>query len=307
MNIIISNKYKLLKTIGEGSFGKIFEAIDISSNKLYAIKIEKKNLEYSLLKNEAFIYDKCNSYNNNNNNNSNNSNNSNNNSNNNTMGIYGIPKFYEYGVQDNYNFLVIDLIGNTLETLLNTKIEIKSILSIGMQLIKILSKLHSIGIIHRDIKPDNILYNNTSNNTSNNTYYLIDYGLSKLYINNSGNHKEIKTNKSLTGSIKYSSLNVQNGIEPSRRDDLESLGYVLIYLIKKKLPWQGAIGNNKIERHNYVFNIKKNTNLIDLCSDLPYEFLLYMSYCRTLKYNETPNYNYLYNVFYNLYKLIIKN
>jgi serine/threonine protein kinase len=292
MNIIISNKYKLLKTIGEGSFGKIFEAIDISTNTIYAIKIEKKNLDYSLLKNEAFIYNKCNSYKN---------------DDSGISGISGIPKIYEFGIQDNYNYLVIDLIGNTLEYLLNTKIELKIVISIAMQLIKILSKLHSIGIIHRDIKPDNILYNNNEiNNNENNIYYLIDYGLSKFYVNNNGKHKEIKTNKQLTGSIKYSSLNVQSGIEPSRRDDLESLGYVLIYLLKKKLPWQGAIGNNKSERHEYVLNIKKNITLIDLCSNLPYEFLLYMSYCRKLNYDETPNYNYLYNIFYNLYKLIMK-
>lgn len=294
MNIIISNKYRLIKTIGEGSFGKIFEAIDISNNISYAIKIEKKKIEYSLLKNEAFIYNKCNSY-----------------KNNDLSGIEGIPKMYDFGIQDNYNFLVMDLIGNTLEYFLNTKIELIEVLSIGMQLIKILNKLHSIGIIHRDIKPDNILYQKNKNNSKNiigyNTYYLIDYGLSKIYVDNNGNHKEIKTNKQLTGSIKYSSLNVQDGIEPSRRDDLESLGYVLIYLLKKTLPWQGAIGNTKRERHDYVLNIKKSVSLIELCTDLPYEFLLYMSYCRKLNYDEIPNYNYLYNIFYNLYKLIIKS
>lgn len=287
MNIVISNKYKLIKTIGEGSFGKIFHAIDISNNLSYAVKIEKKVSKYSLLKNEISIYKRCNLTN-----------------------IIGIPKLYEYGIQDNYNYMVIDLYDNTLEKIKNNKniLELNTVLVVALQIIKILNKLHQVGIIHRDIKPDNIIFNNTNSNKNNNniyeknTYYLIDYGLSKQYIDKNGIHREINTEKQLTGSIKYSSINVQNGIEPSRRDDLESLGYILIYLLKGNLPWQGAIGNTKQERNDYVINIKNNTSLIVLCDKIPYEFLLYMSYCRNLKYEEQPNYNYIYNIFYNLYK-----
>jgi len=173
----------------------------------------------------------------------------------------------------------------------------------AIQLISRLENLHNIGIIHRDLKPDNLLVGLGPNRR---IIYLIDFGLAKYYIDNSGKHKEIVRDKNLTGTIRYVSLNVQDGVEASRRDDLESLGYVCIYCLKGGLPWQtvSTTSSDLKEKKYYSIKTKKREiALINLCSNIPLEFMIYLDYCRNLKYEETPNYKYLKNLFFNLYKL----
>lgn len=97
-----------------------------------------------------------------------------------------------------------------------------------------MKRVHNLYIIHRDIKPENFLISKDGKGP----LYIIDYGLSKRYVDDQGRHIPRATNKGFRGTLRYASINMHQGIENSRRDDLESLGYVLIYLIKGKLPWQ---------------------------------------------------------------------
>ena len=134
MEIIISNKYKLGNLLGEGSFGKIFEGINIVTEDKVAVKIEKKT-EKSLLKHEANIYNRC-------------------------KDIKGIPKIKNFGVENNYNYMVIERLGETIESLREKcggKLKLQTVLTIGIQLINRLENLHSSGIIHRDLKPENLI------------------------------------------------------------------------------------------------------------------------------------------------------
>jgi serine/threonine protein kinase len=281
MDVIISSKYKILKLIGEGSFGKIFEVKNLLTNELLAIKIEKKN-DKNLLKYEANIYTRC-------------------------KGLKGFPQLRTFGTEATYNYLVIDLLGEPISQLREKcggKLKLQTVLIIGTQILNRLENLHELGIIHRDLKPDNILIG--KGNLSK-TFYLIDLGLARFYIDGSGNHKPIVFDKKLIGTLKYASVNILNGIEASRRDDLISLGYILLNCYNGFLPWQ----SNKIdsslteqsEKIEFIKKTKREIQLIELCKEMPYEFLVYMDYCSNLEYDEKPNYEYLRTLFLNLFKM----
>ena len=169
---------------------------------------------------------------------------------------------------------------------------------IAIQILNRIETLHKSGYLHRDIKPDNFLI---GTNDKKSRVYMIDLGLSKKYIYGQ-NHIKYKTGKNFTGSFRYSSIRNHKGIEQSRRDDLESIGYMLIYFLKNQLPWQGLKGSTKSKRSTNIFNIKNSTSLVDLCENLPNEFLLYMKYCRLLRFYQVPDYNLLRELFITSFK-----
>ena len=160
--------------------------------------------------------------------------------------------------------------------------------------------MHSKGYVHRDVKPDNFVI---GLGEVSDTIYIVDYGLSKSYISKSdGKHLPNCSDKKLSGTIRYASVNAHMGYEQSRRDDLESLGYTLIYFMKGRLPWQGLQGVDKSDRQERVFNAKVRTSLDDLCKGLPTDMLTYMYYCRSLSYEDTPAYRTLRREFKNYFK-----
>lgn len=280
INNLLFNKYLILKNLGKGSFGKIYLCKDITTNKLYAAKIEYKNISANLLENEYLIMRALN----------------------NDDNIVNIPTVIKYGFNDIYNILIMKLLGKSLEqifegVLKKQKMSLRCICNLAIQMISILENIHNKNIIHRDIKPSNFLLNNDINN---NEIYLIDFGLSKKYReSNNSNHYILKKSKKLTGTARFASVNAMEGITQSRRDDLESLGYVLIYFLKGKLPWQNIMIKNKEERYNKIKEIKKNIKYNELCKECPNEFMEYIKYIKSLQYEEEPNYNFLKDLFKN--------
>jgi serine/threonine protein kinase len=165
---------------------------------------------------------------------------------------------------------------------------------------------HSKGFIHRDIKPENILIGLKKKNY---LLYFIDFGISKRYQDSkTGVHIPYIDGKPLTGTVRYASLYTHFGIEQSRRDDLESLGYILIYFLKGELPWQGIEGKTNKEKYKKIADIKNNTSLEILCSDIPSiifnidEFIEYLKYVRELQFDQKPDYSYLSGLFHNIMK-----
>eukprot|EP00826_Nyctotherus_ovalis_P020020 TRINITY_DN1624_c0_g5_i1.p1 TRINITY_DN1624_c0_g5~~TRINITY_DN1624_c0_g5_i1.p1 ORF type:complete len:268 (+),score=62.83 TRINITY_DN1624_c0_g5_i1:666-1469(+) len=149
--------------------------------------------------------------------------------------------------------------------------------------------------MHRDIKPDNFLIGVGPNE---HIIYIIDFGLTKHYCNpKNGMHIPYKDNKSLTGTARYASLNTHNGVEQSRRDDLECLGYILVYFMKGSLPWQGLQAKDRKEKYEKIKGKKASIGLEKLCEGLPNEFAGYIKYCRSLKFDEAPNYVYVKKLF----------
>ena len=281
INQIFFNKYKLTEKLGEGSFGMIFKAEGPKGE--VAFKFEKKRPnKISLLKNESQVM------------------------------IYlkgkGIPSIELYTEEDNFNIMIMQLLGKSLENLLkhskNKKMSLKTICLLGIELIPILKFIHDNHFIHRDIKPDNfaIGYEDPCQ------IYILDFGLAKKY-RSSKTLKQIPMIKHsrLTGTARYASINALKGFEQSRRDDLESLGYVLIYLLNGILPWQGICAKTKEEKYAKILNKKVNTSAEKLLKNEPKELVDYIKYCRSLKYEEEPDYDYLSELFSNILKNMGEN
>ena len=267
---IFFKKYRCLEYIGEGSFSHIFKAE--YNNKYYALKLENINNRQNLLANEA------------------------------SMMIYlkgpNIPYIATYGSSGGYNIIVMQLLGQNLQQILeiNGNFSIKTVCLLAIQMLTILEHIHIKGVIHRDIKPENFVFG--KENDHNSKYlYLIDFGLSKFFDKN--NLNDITTDKkNLTGTPRYASINALRGLEQSMRDDLESVGYILIYLLKGKLPWMGINCMDKNEKIKKICIRKIETSSSDLCVGLPKEFVEYFDYCSNLEYGQIPDYTFLKNLFY---------
>lgn len=268
---MVERKYRVISKIGEGTFGKIFKGVNIHTNTYVAIKIETSAT--SILMHEAKIYK-------------------------NLEDVKGIPKMLSYGKEGKYNYLVLTLYDMSLEELKEScggRLPLKSVIDIALQTIERISMIHEAGILHRDIKPDNLMVD-----TKTNEIYVIDFGLAKRYVDEENKHLPMSENRKLTGTARYASINTHKGITPSRRDDLESLGFVLIYLLQGYLPWQDIDENDKEKR---IEKIRERKEGMCLKEELPGEFITYISYCRRLEYEEEPDYEYMKNVFENLKKL----
>ena len=206
--------------------------------------------------------------------------------------------------------MIMELLGDNLEKLFNKnnrKFSLKTICEISNQTISRLEYIHNKNIIHRDIKPENFLI---GINNNKNILYLIDYGLSKKYKNKKGFHIPYIEGKKLIGTIKYISINTLLGIEQSRRDDLESLSYTIIYLLKGNLPWIGLKVKNKNEKIEKIMNMKMYSKLDEICDGLPKEFAIFLQYTRDIGFNQTPNYNFLRKIIENVSiknKIILDN
>ena len=270
----ICNKYKLVDKIGSGSFGLIYKGINIRTNEYVAIKVENIQNGNKLLKNEANIYKYLNN-------------------------SKGIPTIKWYGVDKQNNYMVNNLLGNTLEQLKQQQptksFTLSLTLKIGLQIIELLQIIHEKGLVHRDIKPDNFLF---GLNHNSNQIYIIDFGFCKTYLTNNNKHIEIKQHTSLIGTHNYASINSHNYIELTRRDDMESLGYVLLYFLFGRLPWESTHDNNAIKQMK--INIIENTKI-------PIVFYKYFSYVKQLGFIETPNYNMLRSLFITELSKNIKN
>jgi serine/threonine protein kinase len=275
-NKIYFSKYKPDLKIGEGSFGKIYSAHNINNGELFALKLEERNNKHSLLESETYIL--C------------------------YLKGEGIPYIKSYGFSGDYNILVMELLGKSLEKLFQEnkcKFSLKTVCMLADQMIKRLEYIHKKYFIHRDIKPDNFTIGRGKNS---HIIYLIDFGLSKKYKSSKGNNEHIKysENKKLIGTARYASINALKGCEQGRRDDMESLGYVLLYFLRGNLPWQGLKLYKGDDRYKKIYEVKKNTPIDELCAGFPKEFNEYIKYTRNLNFEQEPNYDYLKKLIYNI-------
>jgi serine/threonine protein kinase len=277
VEIRVGGRYRLGKKVGAGSFGEIYEGTDIFANSEVAIKLEHMTIKYPQLLFEAKLLK--------------------------TIPGVGIPQMFWFGVAGEYNTMVMELLGQNLEDLFNfctRNFTLKTILLIGIEMLERIKHVHENHYVHRDIKPENFL---VGKGQSEQIIYIIDFGLAKRYRDEQTRiHVPFKENKNLTGTARYASKNAHRGIEQSRRDDLESIGYVLIYLMKGVLPWQGLKCKDKTEKYLKIKEMKESITPEKLCEGLPEEFVKYMKYCDGLKFDDEPNYRQLINMFKELYK-----
>ncbi|TPX73114.1 hypothetical protein CcCBS67573_g05617 [Chytriomyces confervae] len=234
----------------------------------------------------------------------------------------GVPNVYYYGQEGLYNVLCSDLLGPSLEDMFDLckrKFSIKTVCMTAKQMITRVQTVHERNLIYRDIKPENFLigrlprrselaakagnnpdpYGVVSSHNPQNPHaaaqiYIIDFGMAKLYRDpKTKQHIPYREKKSLSGTARYMSINTHLGREQSRRDDLESLGHVFMYFLRGSLPWQGLKAATNKEKYEKIGQKKQSTAIKDLCDGFPEEFSSYMRYCRELKFEETPDYDYL--------------
>ncbi|XP_077980011.1 casein kinase I-like isoform X3 [Glandiceps talaboti] len=277
MELRVGNKYRLGRKIGSGSFGDIYLGTNITNGEEVAIKLECVKTKHPQLHIESKFYKMM-------------------------QGGVGIPTIKWCGAEGDYNVMVMELLGPSLEDLFNfcsRKFSLKTVLLLADQLISRIEYIHSKNFIHRDVKPDNFLM---GLGKKGNLVYIIDFGLAKKY-RDARTHQHIpyRENKNLTGTARYASINTHLGIEQSRRDDLESLGYMLMYYNLGSLPWQGLKAATKRQKYERISEKKMSTPIEILCKGFPSDFATYLNYVRSLGFEDKPDYSYLRQLFRNLF------
>mmetsp|Transcript_26838 Transcript_26838/g.42919 ORF Transcript_26838/g.42919 Transcript_26838/m.42919 type:complete len:381 (+) Transcript_26838:40-1182(+) len=266
---VVGERYRTGKKLGSGSYSEVHLAIDKISGEKVAIKFEWQKAEKTnKLLNEAKYYQDL-------------------------KNDVGFPRIRWCGSKGEYNMMVLDLLGPSLDDLFKKRkrFSVKTVLMLAKQMVDRLKYVHDCGILYRDIKPHNFLMGVGEQGSKR--VYLVDFGLAKRYRDaETGAHSElrIKKGRGVTGTVRYSSLNVHEGYDASRRDDLLALGYVLLHFLRGGLPWLGISAKSKRTKHELIRRRKNKTSDEDLCSGFPEEFVEYFKYCRSLEFYDRPDY-----------------
>ena len=261
---------KTVREMGHGAFGTVLLMEDPADGRRYAVKTEPEDSAVPQLAYEFRVYRKL-------------------------RGTPGVPLAYALWTHDGKVHMAMQPLGPSLERAMRDITQWDVMRWLFVKMLLALQSLHERGFLHRDIKPENYLLGETG--LEGKEVYLVDYGLCKRYRMGSSDHIPYREGKRLTGTVRYASVHVHLGEEQSRRDDLESLGYVGIFLIKRKLPWMGMGGKDKAEMHQRVMQAKIQCTVEELCEGLPPAFLQYFRHVRSLGFDASPDYALLRSFF----------
>ena len=275
---LIFGKYSIKYLIAEGTFGEVYLGTNKINGKNYALKILETNKDDLLLKDESLILTYL-------------------------KGPY-VPSVISFGVSGKYSILVENLLGKSMKDIWlekKKKLNLNDTCTFAIQAISCLEYVHSKDYIHRDIKHSNFLIGNPDTSQ----LYLIDFGNAKKYRSTkTGKHIKLIKSNIIFGPLIFLSFNALKGMEQTRRDDLESLGYVIIYLYMGSLLWSGLKFKDIIQGIIKTKEIREKLSIENICKGMPKEMNNYMNYVKNLKYEEQPDYEYLRSLFMNILKKI---
>lgn len=278
--LVVGNKFRIGQEIAHGSFGHIYRGTNMETGEGVAFKLEPVKTRHPQLLYEARLYKILN-----------------------TGGCaIGIPMVWWYGTCGDFNVMVMEFLGPSLEDFRNwcgLKFSLKTTLMLAEQMISRLEFVHRKNFLYRDIKPDNFVM---GTGKKGHHVYLIDFGLAKKFRNpQTHQHIPYKDGKGLVGTVRYCSINTHLGIEQSCRDDLEAVGYVLVYFLRGSLPWQGLRARTTQQKYDLVSKKKMETPVEEICRGIPSEFAAFINHCRSLGFEGKPDYASLRKSFRDLF------
>eukprot|EP00505_MAST-04D_sp_SCG-Rhode-Island_P003337 Stramenopile-MAST_4_protein_3337 len=258
----VANRFDLTHKISEGSFGQVFMGIDSKTGTRVAVKLEAVSSKSQQLLHEADVYKGL-------------------------QTAEGIPKVLWSGTDGSNNVLVLDLLGPDLDELFDfcgRQFSNKTVLQFGLHAISLLEHVHRCGYIYRDMKPQNFLVGHGMEGAG--SLYILDFGLTKAV-----SDVTKKRGRGLVGTARYASISAHRGDPPSFRDDMESLGYIMIYFCRGSLPWSGIKAKTTKEKYALIANKKMDVSLKDLCSGHDQGYAAFIQYCRNLRPEQPIDYN----------------
>ncbi|XP_056136048.1 tau-tubulin kinase 1 [Lampris incognitus] len=272
-NCMVKDRWKVLKKIGGGGFGEIYEALDILTRENVALKVESAQQPKQVLKMEVAVLKKL-------------------------QGKNHVCKFIGCGRNDKFNYVVMQLQGRNLADLRRSQprgtFTMSTTLRLGKQILESIEAIHSVGFLHRDVKPSNFAMGRLPS-----TYrkcYMLDFGLARQYTNTTGEVRPPRTVAGFRGTVRYASVNAHKNKEMGRHDDLWSLFYMLVEFAVGQLPWR------KIKDKEQVGQIKERYDHHMLLKHMPSEFHVFLDHVLTLDYYTKPDYQLLMSVFENSMK-----
>ncbi|CAE7542873.1 CKL2 [Symbiodinium natans] len=279
----VAGRFRLRGEIGSGSYSEVYMGEDGDAGDNVAIKVEWHHAEKGAkLLEEAKFYK--------------------------SLGLHNgsapqWPLIRWVGTEGEYDMMVMDLLGPSLDAYFKHcgSFSLKTTLTVALQIIDRLEYVHSCGILYRDIKPHNFLMGLGEHSSR---VYIVDFGLAKRYIDKHGRHIACSSKKrsGVTGTVRYSSINVHEGVDASRRDDLEATGYMFVHFLRGDLPWLGLKAHSKKSKHKAIGRVKQQTSDEELCKGYPDEFREFIAYSKSLGYADQPDYEYLRGMFRKLFE-----
>ena len=263
---VIDKIFKVDKVLGRGGFGTVYLAFNKVDNSQVAIKLD---MEFTSAndgaKKEAAIYKAL-------------------------RGVKGVPTLFGTGVNDRQNYMAMQVLGKDLAKISNeVKFSVKDVLLVAVKSIAILQGIHERGVLHHDIKPNNI----SIGKEDKDQLYIMDFGIASTETIDAFKRKSGERILHC-GTPDYASLNCHEGKPQGKADDLECLGYVFLYLLKGKSPWNK---NRSAATFRNVYPEKKLLTTIEMCEGYPHVFAAYLEYCRNLRSDEEPQYSLLIEMF----------
>ncbi|KAM9494750.1 tau-tubulin kinase 1 isoform 3-T4 [Clarias gariepinus] len=272
-NCMVKDRWKVLKKIGGGGFGEIYEALDLLTKENVALKVESAQQPKQVLKMEVAVLKKL-------------------------QGKNHVCKFIGCGRNDKFNYVVMQLQGRNLADLRRSQprgtFTMSTTLRLGKQILESIEAIHSVGFLHRDIKPSNFAMGRLPSTLRK--CYMLDFGLARQYTNTNGEVRPPRTVAGFRGTVRYASVNAHKNKEMGRHDDLWSLFYMLVEFAVGQLPWR------KIKDKEQVGQVKERYDHRMLLKHMPTEFNIFLEHILSLDYYTKPDYQLLMSVFENSMK-----